>query len=82
MELTWAVLGLSGARVGQSWGPLWALLGSFGASWAVWGLSWAVLGSSWPSRGSLGDVTPGCLGAVGAPSQAVLGPSGGLLGQA
>ena len=56
MELTWAVLGLFGAPVGQSGRPLGALLGRFRASWAVLKLSGTVLGSSWPSGGSLGAV--------------------------
>ena len=65
VELTWAVSGLSGAPVGQSWRPLGALLGRFEPSWAVLGLSWAILGASW---------------AVLGPSWAVLGLSRGPLG--
>ena len=67
---------------GAVWGPLWALLGRFRASWAVLGALlgrlgvllavWEVFGPSGGRRGAL----LGRLGSFGGP----LGPAGGSLG--
>ena len=68
MELTWAVVGLSGAPVDSLGGPL-------GPSWAVGkplGPSWGSLGPSWGRLRRL----EGLLGPFWGSRGAVLGPSG------
>ena len=83
MELIWAVSPLSGAPVGQSWGPLGAFLGRFEATWAVLELSLAILGPSLPSGGSLGAVLEPSSGPVTpswVPPEALFGQLEALLG--
>ena len=79
LESSWAVPGLSRARLGLSWaclGPSWGSLGGIlGLSWTHVGTFWARLGASWGRLEAVLD----CHGAAGVvlsgfePSWAVLG---------